>query len=263
MSTRYLVSLLLVVSACTTLGPMPATTGVSAVPSNRPGVELQAGIMPAYFLSDSTREQDESDTMPTQQLAALLEPDRALGTKGLIVGARSWGDDGDVQLEPMVGLRRKLDDRFAVAGVAYGTRASGGSTGDASYTAFRAGGELAIDATLIPLASWLAVHVQASISATYLDAEGTYCVSADGQGEDCDDGDRRVDGAIEGVYGAATAGIAFDIGRRAHGTLHGIRLALIGAVGAMPKIRNGVQEPSADRFQSVGVSLTIGFGDDN
>ena len=263
MSTRSLVPLLLLVSACTTLGPMPATTGVSAVPANRPGVELQAGVMPAYFLSDSAREQDDHDTMPTQQLAALLEPDRILGTKGLIIGARSWGEEADAQLEPMIGVRRKLDDRFAVAGIAYGTRASGGFEGDASYSAFRAGGELAIDSTLIPLASWLAVHVQASVSATYLDAEGTYCVRADGQGTDCDDKTMRVDGTIEGVYTSATAGVAVDIGRRTHGTLHGIRLALMGAVGAMPKIRNGVQEPSADRYQSIGLSMTIGFGDDN
>ncbi len=242
---------------------MPATTGISAVPANRPGVELQAGLIPAYFLSDSAREQDDHDTLPTQQLAALLEPDRALGTKGLIIGARSWGDDGDVQLEPMIGLRRKLDDRFAVAGVAYGTRARGGSEGAASYTAFRAGGEVAIDSTLIPIASWFSLHVQASVSATYLEAEGTYCVGGNGEGIDCDNTSRRVDGTIEGVYTSATAGIAVDIGRRAHGTLHGIRLALIGAVGAMPKIRNGVQEPSADRYQSVGLTMTIGFGDDN
>lgn len=263
MSTRCLVPLLLVVSACTTLGPMPATTGISAVPSNRPGAEVQAGLVPAYFLSDSAREQDDHDTMPTQQLAALLEPDRILGTKGLIIGARSWGDEGDTQIEPMVGVRRRIDDRFAVAGVAYGTRARGGSAHDASYSAFRAGGELAIDATLIPIASWLAVHVQTSVSATYLDAEGTYCVRGDGQGTDCDDTTRRVDGTIQGIYSSATAGVSVDIGRRTHGTLHGIRLALVGAVGAMPKIRNGVQQPSADRYQSIGLSMTIGFGDDN
>jgi hypothetical protein len=263
MSTRCLVPLLLIVSACTTLGPMPATTGISAVPANRPGVELQAGLMPAYFLSDSAKEQDTNDTMPTQQIAALLEPDRLLGTKGLIVGARSWGDEGDTQLEPMIGVRRRIDDRFAVAGVAYGTRTHGGWAGDASYSAFRAGGELAIDSTLIPLASWLAVHVQASVSATYLDAEGTYCVSASGEGTDCDDKTRRVDGTIEGIYTSATAGVSVDIGRRPHGTLHGIRLALIGAVGAMPRIRNGVQEQSADRYQSIGLSMTIGFGDDH
>jgi len=34
----------LLVSACTTLGPMPATTGIAAVPAGRPSVELQGGL---------------------------------------------------------------------------------------------------------------------------------------------------------------------------------------------------------------------------
>ena len=63
--------LLLFLAACTTLGPMPATTGISAVPAARPGMEAQAGFVPAYFLSTSV--QDEAQGTVTSQLSALVE----------------------------------------------------------------------------------------------------------------------------------------------------------------------------------------------
>lgn len=260
MTPRDLWPLSLVLAACTTLGPVPATTGVSAVPVGRPGGEVQAGVMPAFFLSDAARESDPLSPA-TRQLSAVLEPDRLLGTKGLILGARTWGESGDSPFEPMIGIRRRLDDSFAIAGIAYGGRAAGAQRG-ASYAADRLGGELAIDVTLLPLASWLAVHAQATVSATYLDARGTYCVASSGEGIDCDDTSRRVDGTIEGVYGAATAGISVDLARRPHGVLHSVRIAMLGAIGARPRIRDGVQEPSDDHYKSIGLSLTIGIGDD-
>ena len=48
---RHLLLIVVVVSGCTTLGPMPATTGVAAIPSGRPGVEAQIGVVPSYHLS--------------------------------------------------------------------------------------------------------------------------------------------------------------------------------------------------------------------
>ncbi|MBL0219348.1 MAG: hypothetical protein IPQ07_36450 [Myxococcales bacterium] len=260
MSLRHLLPLTVLATACTTLGPMPATTGVSAIPASRPGVELQAGVMPAFFLSDAAQATDPGSAA-TPQLAALLDPDRLFGTKGLILGARTWGDDGDRPFEPMIGLRRRLDDTFAIAGIAFGTHARGAESG-ASYEATRMGAELAIDASLISLASWLAIHGQATASATYLDATGTYCVGGSGQGVDCDATSRHVDGAIEGIYAAATAGISIDLARRPHGMVHGIRVAMMGAIGARPRIRDGVQEPSSDHYKTIGFSLTLGLGDD-
>ncbi len=259
MSARTLVPLLVLGTACTTLGPMPSTTGVSAVPAGRPGAEIQAGVQPAFYLSDTARDSDALSQV-TQQLSGVIEPDRVFGTKGLILGARTWGDDGDSPFEPMVGVRRRLDDTFSIAGIAYGTHARGAS-GGASYAASRFGGELVIDATLIPFASWLALHGQVTASATYLDAHGTYCVGSDGQGIDCEDTSRRVDGTVEGIYAAATAGLSVDIARRPHGVLHSVRISMLGAVGARPRIRDGIQEPG-DHYKSIGLSLTIGFGDD-
>lgn len=239
---------------------MPATTGVSAVPNGRPGVELQAGIMPATYLSDSVRESGSSG-QPTQQVSAILEPARILGVNGLILGARSWGDGNDSPFEPMLGIRRKLDDTFSLAGIAYGTHAYGEDNG-ANYSANRVGGELELDAKVIPFGDWVAIHGQASVSATYLDATGTYCVSADSVAIDCDDTSRRVDTNIEGVYAAATGGFSLDIARRPHGVVHNIRIAMLGSIGARPRIRDGIQQQSTDHYKSIGLSLTLGLGED-
>lgn len=260
MSPRILLPLTVLATACTTLGPMPATTGLSAIPNDRPGVEIQAGIMPSTHLSDAAHE-TSSHSAPTRQLSAVLEPARWLGVKGLIVGARTWGDEGDSPFEPMLGIRRKLDDTFSIAGIAYGTHAYGENRG-ASYSADRVGGELAFDAKVLPFGDWVAIHGQASLSATYLDATGTYCVGADGGAIDCKSTSRRVDANALGVYAAATAGFSLEIARRPHGVLHSIRIAMLGSIGARPRIRDGIQEQSTDHYKSVGLSLTLGLGED-
>jgi len=259
MQPSLLATASVLLTACTTLGPMPATTGVSALPADRPSGEVQAAVMPAFFLSDTT--QDEAPETPaTRHLSALFEPDRVFGTKGLILGARTWGEGGDSPVEPMIGLRRRLDERFAVAGVAFGTHARG-AEGGASYRATRLGGELVLDGLLLPF-GWLDFHVQATVAATYLDASGRYCVSSNGEGIDCDESSRRVDGEIQGLYTSATAGASIDIARRPHGILHGVRIAFLGAVGAMPKLRDGIQQQSKDTYRSFGLLLTIGLGSD-
>lgn len=257
MQHRFLALGFALLGACTTLGPMPATTGVSALPAQRPGGEVQAAVMPVFFLSDATRAEDPGP-QASPQLSALIEPDRLLGTKGLILGLRTWGGGGDRPVEPMVGLRRKLDDRFAIAGIAYGTQARG-TEGGATYRANRLGGELVMDALIVPM-GWLDLHLQATVSATFIDATGRYCVLANGEGTDCDDYGRDVDGAMSGIYTSATAGAAIDIARRSSGYLHGIRIAILGAIGAMPQLRDGVQQPSKDTYHSFGLSLTVGVG---
>ena len=257
-TTLATLALGLAATACTTLGPTPATTGVSAVPVGRPGVELQAGIMPAFFLSDAANDGD-GDKSATAQIHAIIEPDRILGTKGLILGARKWGEDGDSPIEPMIGYRRRLDSAFSIAAIAYGGHADGASSG-ASYEATRFGGELAIDAGITSRWSWLSGHLLASLSATYLDATGEYCVDTKGVAIDCDDNTRRVDGAVEGVYTAATAGMALDLARRPQGSVQSIRLFLLGAIGIMPSLRDGMQMPSNNGYFSIGMGLSVGFG---
>lgn len=260
MSPRILLPLTLLATACTTLGPMPTTTGVSAIPNGRPGVEIQAGAMPSTYLSDSASE-STTNGEPTSQLSAVLEPARWLGVKGLILGVRSWGDDGDSPVEPMIGLRRRIDETFAVAGLVYGTRARG-EENEASYAATRVGGELAADVRLIPFGGTVELHAQGSLAATYLDATGRYCVQPNGEATDCDTNTRRVDAAVEGIYAAANGGFSLDVARREHGLIHNIRLAMLFSVGARPRIRDGIQEKSNDTFTSVGLSLTLGFGED-
>jgi hypothetical protein len=257
---KTMLSLAVLTTACTTLGPMPATTGISAIPNGRPGLEAQAGIMPAYYLSSAASDQATGEEIGTQQLAAVIEPDRLLGTKGLILGARAWGDDS--AFEPMLGMRRKLDDTFAIAGVVYGTQVSGESTG-ATYSATRFGGEVTVDALVLPVASWLAVHAQATVSATHLRAHGRYCVDPTGDATDCElDGkDHFVTAELEGIYPAATASVSLDLARRPTGELHGVRVALIAATGGMPRVRDGVQE-RGDTYRSIGMSLTLGLGSD-
>src|SRR5262245_14405612 len=94
--------LVAVVGACTTLGPMPATTGVSAIPSGRPGSEAQFGIMPAYHLSSSVSKARGS---AVPQVGLLIEPDRWVGFPGLVIGGRVFGDGPDSPAEPMIGYR--------------------------------------------------------------------------------------------------------------------------------------------------------------
>lgn len=255
---RTMILATLALTACTTLGPTPATTGVSAVPVGRPGVEVQAGIMPAFYLSDAAND-GEGDQSATAQVHAIIEPDRILGTKGLILGARKWGEDGDAPIEPMIGYRRRLDSAFSIAGVVYGGYAYGESSG-ASYEATRFGGELAIDAGIQSRWSWLSAHMMASLSATYLDATGEYCVNSNGVAIDCEDESRRVDGAVEGIYTAATAGMALDLARRPHGSVQSIRLFLLGAIGVMPSLRDGMQMPSNNGYYSIGLGMSFGFG---
>ena len=246
-------------SACTTLGPMPATTGISAVPANRPGVELQGALAPGYFLSAATREPEHTGAA-SRQLSLLIEPDRWLGAQGLIAGVRAGiGEADDRTAEPFVGYRSRLGDDFAFAAIGHGTVIQGADRG-ASYRASRVGAELAVDARLFAPASWLELHGQAAAAAVFLDARGTYCASTDGFGVDCnqDGHDRVIDGTARGVFPSANASLALDFAYGA-GWFHGGRIALVGATGLMPQVKSGM-ETAGIRYHSVGLTLTLGFG---
>jgi hypothetical protein len=254
---RYLFAIAL--AGCTTLGPMPTTTGMSAVPAQRPGAEAQLGIVPAYFLSSSVQKPHGA---ATTQLELVLEPDRWFNAPGLVIGGRLFGQADDTPGEPLLGYRAKLSEDLSIAGVVYGT--SKRSTQKlASYHATRIGGELAVDANTIAIASWLAMHVQAAFSATRVSASGTYCVDANGVGKDCDQmnqaNNTMIDGHLSGVYPSGTGSITLDVGRRESGILHGARLALMGSTGWMPTATNGIQGDS-QAFFSLGLSLTLGLG---
>jgi hypothetical protein len=248
-------------SACTTLGPIPATTGISAVPNGRPGIEAQAAIVPGYFLSDAA--QQSSAGQPTGQLSLLLEPDRWLQVPGLIVGVRRFGSDTDSLVEPYLGYRHRIEDVLSLAAIGYGTSTSASQT-LATYHATRLGLEVAADVRLLQLCDWVAVHGQVSGAITELHASGTYCVDTNGVGIDCStDGTQNtmVDGHIDGAFASGTAQLSLDIGRRPTGVLHDIRIAVLAAVGEMPQLSFGTEQTRAT-YQSWGLSLTVGLGDD-
>jgi hypothetical protein len=187
-------------TACTTLGPMPATIGVAAVPTGRPGIELQGGVAPGYYLSDATQAPDHRG-QGSGHLLALIEPDHWLGTRGLIVGARTSGRHGEDTAEPFLGYRGRLADGFSLAAIGHGTVVRGADRG-ASYRAGRIGGELALDARLVAPLRWLELHGQAAVAAMYVDARGTYCADSAGLGVDCnqDSSDRMINGTVRGVF---------------------------------------------------------------
>lgn len=253
---------LALLAGCTTLGPMPSTTAVSAIPAGRPGVEATGAAVPVFRLSSAARgtEPDaERSGGAVGQLAAIAEPDRLLELKGVIVGGRVFGEGGDTGVEPIVGYRRQLD-RLALAGVGYGTRMQATSNG-ANYTATRIGAEAIADLELLRLADWASLHVAGAVQATYLAASGRYCVNASGNGIDCaEDGSSSiVDGELEGVYPAVTVTASLDFARRSRSTFHSARLGGMISAGHMPRLVDGRQQ-WGDQYISGGISLTLGFG---
>ena len=251
---------LALLGACTTLGPMPTTTGISAIPAGRPGGEVSVGIAPVFRLSDSASGKNRGgNTIP--QLGALFDPDNLLGVPGLFVAARVWGEHGDTSLEPTLGYRHRLDDRLSIAGAAYGTKMHDDENG-ATYQATRVGGEAALDVKVVDLGTWSQLHAQGAASATYLTSHGSYCYEvATGNAVDCsqDGSVPMINGKLSGVFPAATLTLALDIGRQATGAFHSVRLAAMLAAGWMPRVVNGAQT-SGDPYVTGGVSLTLGFG---
>ena len=252
--------LLGLLAGCTTLGPMPATTGVSAIPASATGLDVQAGVVPGFYLSNAAQQSTDGAAIP--QLSALF--DFGALWPGLIVGARAYGRSGDAIGEPFVGYRTTLDDGISIAGVVYGTANRAGDRG-ASYDATRAGAEVMVDARLAQPAKRVAVHGQLSGSMTRIAAHGTYCTSA-GYGVDCSDtggsdpGDLTASAHVSGVYPAGTAKLAIELERDSRRAFHGAELAVLVGVGAMPKVQDGVQIDAAF-YASVGLLVTIGFGD--
>jgi hypothetical protein len=253
-------ALLVLITGCTTLGPMPATTGVSAVPIGRPGGEVQVGPVPGFFLSSSAHAKAEGS--PIMQASALLEPDRWLHIPGLVLGARLFGQSGDTPGEPYIGYRSTVAEGIAIGGGVSGTHATS-SKQLASYHATRVGGEAALDAELWD-SQWLGVHLQGAIAGTYIDAHGEYCVDAMGVAKDCDVGqpatNTMIEGTQSGVYPAATGTIALAFAKGRDGLFDGARLALMFATGTMPLMQNGAKTGN-ETYASGGLTLTLGIAD--
>lgn len=249
--------LAIALTACTTLGPMPSTTGISAIPQGRTGVELQGGGIPGFHLSTGVEKNTRGDSL--KQLSGLVDLQALL--PGLLVGARAFGDSGDSMVEPYVGYRTKVSDEVSVGGVAFGTANRSGDNG-ASYYASRAGAELMADAQLIEFTDLIKLHGQVAATATRIAARGTYCT--DGSfGVDCngDDNDKYVTVHTSGIYSTGTAQLTLDFGRRPHGEIHDVQLSFLISLGSMPKVEAGKQIDSAG-YASAGLLLSVGLGAD-
>ena len=248
------------VPACATLGPMPATTGLSAVPAGGGAVEIQEGLVPGFHLSNAATSSQHGE--PIGQLSALVEPGRWLRVPGLVAGARRIGTSADALLEPYLGYRRRLSPALSVAGFAYGSD-GGASDNRASYHATRGGAEAAIDARIDQPARWRAVHLQGAVTATAISARGHYCVDALGFAVDCDTSSTPsntfVDGRARGVYPAATATLALERPRVPEGSLFDLRFGLLVAAGTMPSVRDGAQKYGTV-WATFGMTLALAFG---
>lgn len=258
--TKILALACLVFTACTTLGPMPTTTNVSAVPHGRPGGEVQLALTPIFRLSNAASGKDRNG-QSTLQLSGLIDPDR-WGLRGLVIGARLFGEEGDAGLEPYIGFRKTFGEDVSLAAVTYGTKIKGEQT-FASYEAIRVGGEALADVQLATFGSWGQLHAGGSINATYISASGTYCAESNGNATDCDESGTSptIDGELRGVYTAGNLMLAFDIARRPTGTIHFVRLGGQFSFGHMPRVIGGRQQ-YGDIFVTGGIGLTFGFGND-
>ena len=257
---RTIAFALLVVGGCTTLGPMPSTTGVSAIPAGKPAGEAQVGGVPAFHLSSSVAKPRGS---VVGQAAVLIEPDRWIKAPGLIVGARVFGKGEDTPLEPMIGYRRALTREFSWAFVGFGT-SKRASDRLANYHGFRMGGELIADGKITGITRWLSLHAQLAASLMRVVGSGKYCVDDKGEGKDCSEEMPEtnvfVNGDLEGFFPSATATLALDVGRHGSSWFHSLRLALMMTMGRMPHVEAGVQEDDETYF-SLGALATLGIGE--
>jgi hypothetical protein len=253
--------LLLSASACTTLGPMPSTTGIAMAPAARPDVEVHAGLVPGYYLSSAVEKGPSG--APVRELGAVLEPDRLISVPGLIVGARYAGEPATgAAPEPLVGYRATVgtDHSLGVAFVAFGTHAQA-SQKQASFSATRGGAEVGGDLRLTPESSWVELHLDASAALTGLSAHGSYCLDQNGKyGADCPDTGAVLTGVnAGGFYPSVNAGVSLTFAQHMASAFHGGRLDLGVGGGTMPRVLAG-EQGSGLGYATAGATLTLGFG---
>lgn len=254
---RYLLPVLVLAACKTTLGPMPATTGVAAMPASVASAEVQGGVVPGYNLSQSAAEKQNG--APIGQLALAIDPGRVV--PGAVVGARIFGPKGDTLFEPMVGYRRAIGGRMALGVFGFATQGSA-TVQDASYSATRAGGELALDVRLLDQNHWAEPHVLLSTSVTGISADGEYCQDdTHMHGVDCPDTGptNQVAANVSGAYPAATLGIGIDLLRHRDSYFRGARLEGLAGAGLMPRVIAGQQESAAAYF-TIGLAFSVSAG---
>jgi hypothetical protein len=238
-------------------------TGIPAPPLERPGVELQVGAIPGYYLSSSVAQDPKAAALP--QVAGVFEPDELIHVPGLLAGARYAGNDhSGGALEPLLGYRTFLDGgkRFSLATLgflAYGSAADKG----ASFTAWRGGLEGGVDARVTGPSKYAELHTNLGATFTAVGAKGDYCLGVDGlYGIDCPDepAQRKLTSAsASGIFPSAHAGLSLDFGRHLRAPFHGVRLAFDLAGGTLPTVVAG-QQHSAKLYGTGGLSLTLGLG---
>jgi hypothetical protein len=256
------VVLLLLVGACTSLGPMPATTGLSAVPVGRPGLEAQVGVAAGFDASQSAQNAAKSTTI--NYASALVDFDRWLPFKGLIAGGRLFGREGDTPLEPYIGYRRQVVEAISVGVIGFGSTKRVTKEGQgvtyASYHGVRVGGEALVDVELYRVSALLRLHAQGALNITRILASGRYCIDAGGVGIDCsqDQPNTFVNGKFVGVYPAGTATFVLDLGRQGD-TFRGARIGISGTAGRMPLVLAG-EENGQGTYYSIGLYFALAFG---
>lgn len=249
---------------CTSLGPMPAMTGVTPVPAGRPSFEVQLATLPGYYLSSAVQKHPEGAAIG--QVALTFEPDHWLHAPGLLVGGRVVGnEDSGTYAEPMLGYRLHLDEahQLSLAGMGYGTYASESRRG-ASYRAARGGAEAGFDWRFLGEGKSGEAHLLASASLTALDASGEYCIDADNRyGVDCpeptDQPGTVVSAKASGFYPGFVGGLALDLGRGIPQVFHGVRVVGYFGGGTMPSVVNA-QQTDPRSYVSFGGSIAVAFG---
>ncbi|HTJ44019.1 MAG TPA: hypothetical protein VL463_18060 [Kofleriaceae bacterium] len=256
---KLLCAVFMLLSACSTLGPVPVATGISPIPRARFDGELQLGAMPGYYMSAATVKEPKG--APLAQFSAVIEPGAAV--PGLIVGGRIFGPGHDTLADPLLGYRASIgaDRRISIAIVGFGSKSSS-TEKSASYTMTRGGAEVSGDLRLGVQRPWFEPHINLGLSVTALEASGDYCENPEGYGADCPDPPALPilhHSSASGVYPAVTAGATLLVGHHHESWIHGARaLVLIGA-GLMPRVMNDVQV-GGQPYVSIGLALSISVG---
>ncbi|HWZ93484.1 MAG TPA: hypothetical protein VNW92_31710 [Polyangiaceae bacterium] len=253
--------LLVASTGCTTLGPMPATTGVAMAPAGRPDIDVHAGLVPGYYLSSAVTPDGNGTAM--REVGAVIEPDHWLSVPGLFAGARYAGEaSSGAAPEPLLGYRSTIgeDRSLGVGVVAFGTHAQA-TQKSASFSATRGGAEAGADLRLTPDSHWLELHMNASAALTGLSAHGSYCVdSAGSYGVDCPDGATPVnDVHAGGVYPSVNFGMSLNFAQHLDSAFHGGRFDIGAGAGTMPRVLAG-EQASARSYVALGGTLSLAFG---
>ncbi|MDQ3262973.1 MAG: carboxypeptidase-like regulatory domain-containing protein [Myxococcota bacterium] len=232
---------------CVTAGPMPAATFTTSTPDPRAQLEVSAALSPGYYVTDAVVPLGEERTSygtVLPQVSGFVDPGRLLGELGVSIGARAVGGAAGY-LEPMVRYRRSFGEerRFGLAltaGGAYG-HYSDPERPPLELSLLKGTLEAAGDLRLTPL-SWVELHAIGGGALTALAANGRWCASpATGLAVACPTEPRTAPilvgtGSSLGLFPAAYAGLAVDLGRTWTGIFHLLRLSAIVAGGNLPKV---------------------------